>query len=138
MKRNEKIYPVVVASVLFIVALMAGTSVSAAEPNPCTEDIAKYCKDVKPGQMALLECLEKHEAQLSDACKAYEAKMERPRVESREVVMQQKKVRQACREDVVKFCSGSPSVKGGISACLKEHGNELSGPCKEALKAVME
>jgi hypothetical protein len=29
-------------------------------------------------------------------------------------------------------------VKGGISACLKEHGNELSGPCKEALKAVME
>jgi hypothetical protein len=138
MKRNEKIYPVIVASVLLISVLMFSTSVSAAAQNPCTEDIAKFCKDVKPGQMALMECLEQHEAQLSDACKAYEAKMERPRGESREVVAQLKRVRQACNEEIIKFCNDSPPVKGGISTCLKSHASELSGPCGEALKAVTE
>ena len=82
-----------------------------------------------------MECLEAHENQLSDACKDYEAKMERPRMESREVSNQQMRVRQACKDDVTKFCNSAMSVSAGM-ACLKQHGSELSVPCKDAVEAA--
>ena len=115
---------------------MFGTAVSAADQNPCSEDIAKFCKDVKPGWRAIMDCLERHESQLSDACKDYEAKMERPRMESREVGMQQMRVRQACRDDVTKFCNDVKSGSDGIATCLKEHAGELSMPCRDAVEAA--
>jgi hypothetical protein len=136
MKRKEKLYYIVVAGALLAVALIFGFDASAADQNPCSEDIAKFCKDVKPGQRAIMECLEQHESQLSDACKDYEAKMERPRAESREVVMQQMRVRQACRDDVAKFCNDLKPGSGGIAMCLKEHASELSLPCKDAVEAA--
>jgi hypothetical protein len=115
---------------------MFGCDAFAADQNPCSEDIAKFCKDVKPGWGATMDCLERHESQLSDACKDYEAKMEKPRMESREVAGQQMRVRQACRDDVAKFCNDVTSGSVGIATCLKEHANELSMPCRDAMKAA--
>jgi hypothetical protein len=136
MKQDSRFYCIIIIGMFFISSSMFGTAVSAAEPNPCSEDIAKFCKDVKPGQRAIMDCLERYESQLSDACKDYEASMERPRAESREVVMQQMRVRQACRDDVAKFCNDAGSGSGGIATCLKEHASELSLPCKDAVEAA--
>jgi hypothetical protein len=133
MKYRHCLCPVILASAFLIVGLGLALEASAADQNPCSEDIAKFCQDLKPGQRALMECLEQHESELSDACKGYEAKMERPRAESREVVMQQMRVRQACREDVTKLCSDAKSASGGIFACLRAHTGEVSMPCKDAL-----
>ena len=124
------------ARLLAAFALMFAASASAADRNPCSEDIAKFCKDIKPGQNSLLECLEKHESQLSDACKDYETKMERPRAEAREVVNQQMRVRQACRTDIAKFCNDVKPGSDGVAACLKNHMSELSAPCGSALAAT--
>ena len=136
MRQNSGFCHVIVIGALFIAGLMFGVEAFAADQNPCSEDIAKFCKDVKPGRRAMMSCLERHESQLSDACKDYEAKMERPRVESREQAMQQMRVRQACRDDVTKFCGDAKPGGGGIATCLKERVNELSAPCKDAMEAA--
>lgn len=113
-------------------------SVFAADQDPCATDVAKFCKDVpqKPG--AIMKCLEQHEGQLSDACRAHEAKMERTRMESREIAMQQRKFRQACKEYLDKFCKDATSAQGGPVKCLQEHENELSAPCIDTMKAMEE
>jgi hypothetical protein len=125
----------VLMGVFFASCLMFGCNVSAAEQkSPCGDDIAKFCKDVQPGQQTLLQCLEEHESQLSDACKEYEVKIERPRAESREVMRQQMMVRQTCRNDVTRFCNDVKLGSAGINTCLGEHSTELSIPCRDALQ----
>ena len=136
MKQNHRLCHGMLAVTLIIIGTIFGPAASAADQNPCSADIAKFCRDIKPGQAALMECLEEHEAQLSDACKDYEAKMGGARVESREAVSQQMRIRQACRDDVVKFCNDVASGSAGIATCLKQHASELSIPCSDAMKTV--
>ena len=42
-------------------------------------------------------------------------------------------VLQACKPDIAHFCSQVPPGQGRIKACMKEHIQELSEPCKEGL-----
>jgi hypothetical protein len=134
MQGRKSAYHAVVGSAVLVMMLAFGVNTLAADQNPCAEDMAKFCKDVKPGT-PLLQCLEEHENQLSEPCKAYEAQMERPRGESREVVRQQMRIRQACLGDIEKFCN-EPKPGGSITACLGGHMSDLSGPCGDALKAA--
>ena len=133
--KQHQMFRYFVGGALLISGLLASFGAAAADGNPCSEDIAKFCKDVKPGRQALMECLEEHEAQLSNACKDYEASMERPRMESREVAGQQMRVRQACKDDVTKFCNETKGGSAGMT-CLKEHASELSVQCRDAIKVA--
>jgi Cysteine rich repeat len=45
-------------------------------------------------------------------------------------------VRQACEPDVQKFCEGVQPGGGRIKACMAQHKNELSQPCRDALKSA--
>lgn len=136
MKQISRLYRAILIAALIIPGFMFFTEASAADQNPCSEDIAKFCKDIKYGRRALLECLERNESKLSDACKDYEAKMEKSRMESREAAMQQMKVRQTCKDDVIKFCKDVKAGGIATATCLREHVNDLSAPCKEALEAA--
>jgi hypothetical protein len=127
----------------FVVALLClsmtfSTYAVAADKSPCAEDIAKFCKNIKPGTNAMMDCLEKHESELSDACKEYEAKMGGSRVEMREAVREEKKFRQTCNDDIAKFCKDVNAGHGGLARCIKEHVNELSAPCRESVKAMQD
>ena len=42
-------------------------------------------------------------------------------------------VLRACKPDIARFCSQVQPGQGRIKACMKEHLQELSDPCKEAL-----
>jgi Cysteine rich repeat len=42
-------------------------------------------------------------------------------------------VLQACKPDIARFCSQVQPGQGRIKACMKEHLQELSEPCKEGL-----
>ena len=117
-------------------AVMLGGTVLATEQTPCTEDIAKYCKDAGKGRGALLRCLEEHETELSDACKEYEAKLETARTESREAGRRQMRIRAACRDEVLQFCGDSTSGGGAVITCLRGHIDDLSGPCGDAVRAA--
>ncbi len=136
MKIKSRLFFATLVGALLILGVMFAAAASAADQNPCSQDIGKFCKDVGPGQAAIRDCLERHESQLSDACKDYEAKLEGSRVEWKEVVMQQMKVRQACRGDIVKFCNDIKSREGGTAKCLQEHASELSLPCRDAIEAA--
>lgn len=102
--------------------LIAGAEAPAAQ-GPCAGDIAKYCKDVKPGGGRLAKCLKDNEKQLSPACKA---SIE----ESKKRV---KEAHQACADDVQNHCKDVKPGQGRIVRCLKEHEKELSPECRAKL-----
>jgi len=116
--------------------LLIGTDACAAAKNACSEDIATFCKDVKPGWVNLMDCLEKHESELSSACKEYEAKMGGARVEREELVKEKRIFRQVCKADVDKLCRDAVPRQGGIVKCLNEHKSELSEPCGKWINAA--
>ena len=134
MKRMNVSSLITVTAVMLCFGLLSGPIAFAADQSPCTDDIAKYCKDASKSRRATIKCLEQHESQLSDACKAYEAKMGTARAESREVAMQQMRFRQACKDDMTKLCKDAGP--GGPLTCLKAHEKELSAPCDESIKAM--
>ncbi len=50
----------------------------------------------------------------------------------------QAEVRAACTEDVQRLCAGVPSGGGRILACLKQHKEEVSDRCKQAIVNAMQ
>jgi hypothetical protein len=136
MKSNLRLYFIAMAASFLCFSLMLGVSTFAADQNPCFEDTAKFCKNIEPGMTALMDCLEKHESELSSGCKTHEAKMLGLRVERAEQVGEKVKFRQACMKDMGKFCNDADPAKGGMLNCLKDHENELSTSCIESMKVI--
>ena len=101
--------------------LWLGTDVYAQSGGPCSGDVAKFCKDVQPGEGRIIKCLKEHEKELSPTCKQHVADMEK----------RLKETAQACQDDVMKFCKDVKSGEGRILRCLRAHQNELSPQCKE-------
>jgi hypothetical protein len=110
------------AALALCALLVAGAEAPAAQ-GPCADDVAKYCKDVKPGGGRLARCLKDNEKQLSPACKA---SIEDSREKAKEA-------HQACADDVQKHCKGVKPGQGRIVKCLKEHEKDLSPECKAKL-----
>jgi len=115
---------------LLCLGLLYGGDATAAAQSECSEDIAKFCRNVKPGWMNIMDCLEMHESELSDACKQFEAKMGGARVEREEWVREKKKFRLLCRGDIDKFCLDAVPRPGGVIKCLNDHQNKLSKACR--------
>ena len=136
MKQIYGLYLAVLMACLLCLGLMFSTYASAADQNPCAGDSAKFCKNMKPGTSAMMDCLEEHESELSDACKDYEAKMGGSRAEMREAVRDEKRFSQTCKDDIAKFCKGVNPGQGGLAGCMQEHVSELSAPCRESVKAM--
>jgi hypothetical protein len=55
---------------ILCLALWIGNALAAEGGRPCADDVAKFCKDVKPGGAGLSKCLKEHESELSPECKA--------------------------------------------------------------------
>lgn len=135
----KKINTLVVAGLVacfFSLGLMYGVNSYAEGKNPCSADIAKFCKTIRPGSIALMICLEEHENDLSTSCKDYEAKMGGPKAERREKVAKIVKFRNACASDMGKICKDAKPEPGGMLNCLKLHESQLSAPCSESIKEV--
>jgi hypothetical protein len=107
------------------VALCAPSgAVQAQGPNgPCRQDIAELCPDIKPGGGAYRRCLEQHAAELSPACQDRVKQMKANAAAWR----------QACQDDVHKFCAQVDPGQGKIKKCLHQHRDELSQACKDKI-----
>lgn len=105
-----------------LLALLLSTPAFAA--GPCAADKEKFCKDVKGGTREVIECLKKHEAELSAECKAHGAQAK----------TQAKNVKSACKDDAEKLC---PDTKGRARImCMLGKMDQASEACrKEAGKA---
>ena len=76
MKQIERVNLAIMAAGLLCVGLLFGTDASAADKNACSEDIAKFCQNIEPGMIAIMDCLEKHENELTGACKSMRQRWE--------------------------------------------------------------
>jgi hypothetical protein len=136
MKRVNRFYFAAVIAGVICMGLMFGANAFAVDKNACSEDVSKFCADVKPGQGAIVDCLGKHESELSAPCKDLESKRKERRADRKEVVRSRIETHQACKDDVAKFCKDVQPGRGAIPKCLKEHESELSAQCSQKMKAI--
>ena len=106
----------------------AGRVYAAGEETPCAEEMAKYCKEVKPGGGRILNCLDEHQKELSDLCRKKLAG-------SRKRLME---AQQACTGDMEKFCKDVQPGGGRILRCLRGHTQELSSACRKIAERTEE
>ena len=91
--------------------------------GPCRQDVQKFCPDAKPGGGALRDCLKQHAAELSPACQEH----------LKQVKGKMEAWRQACQDDVQKFCADVQPGGGNILKCLHQHHDELSKSCQDQM-----
>jgi hypothetical protein len=105
-----------------------GVSMAGADDHvrkgACKADFEKFCKDVKPGQGRIVNCMKQHEAELSAACRDQIA-------DTREKAQDFTK---ACRADYEKICKDVKPGQGRIIRCLKAHETILSPACAAYFK----
>ena len=75
---------ILLAVAVVMMFLVLGLGVVSAEehskaPKPCAADVQKFCKDVKPGEGRVIECLKSHQSELSQACSSMLAKGPKPK-----------------------------------------------------------
>ncbi len=111
-----------------LIILIAGSLAFADNhESACKADAEKFCKDVKQGKGAIVKCLKEHEAELSAECKANAAQV-------KEVVKEKvHAAKDACADDIQKFCANEKPGRGGILKCLKANENSISTTCKDSL-----
>lgn len=116
---------------LVVTPLLFATQAQAEDPaaaeskkGACREEIKKFCADVKPGGGRIHQCLNKHENELSQACRdARTAAREKARQRAREI-------HAACDGDVKKLCADVQRGGGRVLACLKKNGDQVSEACR--------
>jgi hypothetical protein len=89
----------------------------------CLSDAEKFCGEIPPGAGRVAVCIQQHEGELSQTCRAY---LQKARARFKEV-------HAACRDDARKFCTNVPPGKGRVAVCLHEHEADLSDSCKAQL-----
>jgi len=115
--------------VLTLVLLSLSIIVAAhayAKDNPCEKDIAKFCKNIEPGEGRLLKCLKLSEEDLTPQCKKQLIQIEKAVEE----------VQNACADDYAIFCSSLLPGQGRIAACLEKNKKILTPKCKKNLGEV--
>jgi hypothetical protein len=95
----------------------------AGGDRSCAEDAKKFCSSVQPGGGRVVQCLNKHEAELAPACRA---QLEEGKARVKEFV-------QACKADSEKYCKSVDPGSGRVLRCLKTHQADLSSECKTQL-----
>ncbi len=106
--------------------LCAVSLASAGEKLTCAEDIARFCKDIRPGGGRIIACLNEHEKELTSDCRS-------KLTELRDKIDEAKK---ACSEDIEKVCKGVEPGGGRIARCLDEHASVVSEPCLEKIERL--
>ena len=111
----------------------------------CRSDYEAHCASVPPGGSAALQCLKSNIASLSPGCQTAVGAVggntaaqgapapqqpPRPPMTTREEMAM---MRNACGTDYRRWCGGVRLGGGRAVACLADHNESLSPPCREAL-----
>jgi hypothetical protein len=109
----------IVVGLGLIASTIGGASLSLAKTETCRPEMEKFCNDVAPGEGRVLKCLQQHDAELSQACRAY------VNTASQYV---------ACLDDLLRL-RPHPQPRGARGMkCLRTHQGELSTECKNQLR----
>jgi hypothetical protein len=104
----------------------ADTTLLNKPVQPCKGDIAKFCKGVKKGHGAIIECLAAHKDELSAPCKA--------QGEAMKTKFQQhgQQIHEACHAELDEYCKDAHAPRE-IFQCLGSHSEKLSPGCSASL-----
>ncbi len=99
----------------------AASPAEPAEQRPCMDELEKFCKEVQPGEGRIIICLQEHDRELSTVC--------RDKVQS--ILKRVDEAKQACGQDIAKFCPDVKPGGGRLIKCLSPNFNELAPACRE-------
>ena len=94
--------------------------------GPCAKDVQTLCPGIEPGDGRIAKCMRENKDKLSAECKAQKEKMKAAF----------KEVKEACQDDVEKFCGEMKPGRGRIMKCMKEHKEQLSPACKAEVEEM--
>jgi hypothetical protein len=131
--------------------------------SACRSDFIAQCSGVTPGGMEALNCLQKHDASLSKACRDAISALEGPKKTSNDAAptqapsapqttaapppvapaqagqptaAQRDAVKSSCRSDFMAQCAGVTPGGAQALACLQQHNATLSPSCQAAVGAI--
>jgi hypothetical protein len=114
-----------------VVAGVAGFLVpttSRAVDDACAAEVDKFCGDVVVGQFRVVECLKLHSSKFTPSCRT------QIQAQAKEINAELKKVGEACKSDIDKFCAKVQPGGGRIARCLEDNSGSLSLRCVSSLK----
>ena len=92
----------------------------------CGEDLQRFCAGVPPGGGRLVQCLSSHAGELLAACGDMVTAASRGGA----------KLREACGEDLQRFCAAVQPGGRRLVQCLTSHTGELSAACGNTIAAT--
>ncbi|CAI5528209.1 unnamed protein product [Closterium sp. Naga37s-1] len=103
----------------------------------CSNDAARLCKDVAPGEGRVQDCLRQHRSSVNWDC---QAELFRQEVESADDIRLNVRLFKACLEDKRRFCADVVPGDARVKDCLEthRHHSDFSKPCKEEVEKMME
>jgi hypothetical protein len=96
----------------------------------CSQDIAKYCAKVNLGNGRVQQCITQNQANVSPACRATIAEVDRLlklRAEARRVVIK------VCERDMGRLCQGIQPGDGNMLECILKAQRSASQSCNQAI-----
>lgn len=124
---------------LLVAAGLALAALAAqAEGGPCREDVRKYCSQVQgQGGKQVEDCLLDHQQDISDACyNGLKQRLEKGGGQGQQG--QGGGALRACRQDLDRLCRGVEPGGGRLVNCLRDHQQDLSEACSDALSKKMQ
>eukprot|EP00899_Mesostigma_viride_P022799 jgi/Mesvir1/3703/Mv14989-RA.1 len=99
----------------------------------CADDVEQFCADVPPGEGRVHKCLLEHRAELSDACRMEEDKLQA--LEFSDVRLQPQ-LHRACGAEIDEFCKNVEPGHSRVFACLLEHVSnaDFSAECAQEVR----
>ena len=106
----------------------------ALEHGACRAQLAALCPNVLPGGGRIRECLREHAAELSPECRSRFRTTRTPPPTGRpDAPAVDHTALESCRPDLARFCRDQQPGGGRWLACLHQHDDGLSPPCRVAL-----
>ena len=133
MKRTMIVLITVGIMSLFFSNAAAGENLVQTVTEGCKVELAKYCKNVTPGEGRVLACLYAYGDKLTPKCEfaLYDAAVQLERA-----VAALSYVANECDEDLDRYCSAVAPGEGRLLNCLEKKDKQLTNRCKQALKDV--
>ena len=114
------------SAVMALTCLAATSSAPAQVQTPCNETMAKYCKDVIPGNGRIMKCLNDHRDDQSIVCKDW--------IEEQQKNMQE--LMATCPEDIARWCRNTSPDKLSVYFCLLDNYVSLRMDCRSKLGEI--
>ncbi len=117
---------ILLAAAFLFACIMAPVPSEAQFSGPCSETVAKYCKDVTPGGGRIMKCLNDHRDDQSIACRDW--------LEEQQKSMQE--LNTACALEIARLCNFDKPDSMRIYQCLNDNYLALKSNCREKLREI--